>query len=78
MKVGRLIAIVVAFIGLLSVLSMYFAMSSGDIEKRTEVLAGNITPWWLNPLVVLSASPLGVIFIVLIIVFKDKITNIQV
>ena len=78
MKVKELIAFVVVIVGILTIILMYFALSSGDIEKGTEILAESVTPWWLNPVVWLSSSSVGIIILFLILLFKDKIGNINI
>ncbi|MFC1682279.1 hypothetical protein ACFL0X_01520 [Nanoarchaeota archaeon] len=77
MKVKDILGIILVVFALFTFISMWVAMSSGDIEKGTEVFANSLIPWWVNPLTILSASTIGVIIVVLIILFKDKILNIK-
>jgi len=78
MRVKDILGIILAIFALFTLISMWIAMSSGDIEKGTEIFANSLIPWWVNPLTILSASTIGVIIVVLIIMFKDKILNIKI
>jgi hypothetical protein len=78
MKVKDILGIILAIFALFTLISMWIAMSSGDIEKGTEIFANSLIPWWVNPLTILSASTIGVIIVVLIIMFKDKILNVKI
>ena len=75
MKVKDLLGIILVIFGIFTIIAIWSTMSSGNVEKGTEILASSITPWWLNPLIILSGSTIGIIIIVLIIIFKDKILD---
>lgn len=75
MKIKEILGIIIGFLGILTIISMWAAMSSGDVERGAEIFANSMIPWWLNPLVVLSSSSIGVIIVVLIILFNKQILN---
>jgi len=77
MKIKDLLGMILVVFALFTFTSMWIAMSSGNIEKGTEVFANSLIPWWVSPLIILSASTIGIIIIVLIILFKDKVLEIN-
>jgi len=78
MKVKSILGIILAIFALFTFIFMWIAISSGNVEKGTEIFTNSLIPWWVNPLTILSASAIGVIIVVLIIIFKDKILNLDV
>jgi hypothetical protein len=77
--IGKIIGLIVALIGIVSVFSMFLAMSSGDIDRGTEILANSLIPLEIGFLVLLAGCGVfGAFLAVLFFIFKDKIMGISV
>ena len=70
MRIKDILGIILAVFAFFTFVSMWIAMPSGNIEKGTEIFADSMIPWWINPLTILSASTVGVIIVVLIIMYR--------
>jgi hypothetical protein len=75
MRVKDILGIVIGILAISTIVSMWYAMIYGGIDKGTEILSNSLIPWWINPLVILSASNVGITIVILIIIFKDKILD---
>lgn len=75
LTIGQIGGMIVGFLAIISIILMYFAMINGNIEKGTRIFVESLTPLWVTFLE--SSSTIIIIITLLIILFWDKIKDIQ-